>query len=93
MQLSLSTCFYETDIPYTYAEYLEHLTLTREFADKHAGYTMKLSNAHVFRNIQIKMLEGNCVMISKVKAPVIHFVIRHPKMINALENFIPPVVE
>ncbi len=93
MQLSLSTCFYETDIPYTYAEYLEHLTLTREFADKHAGYTMKLSNAHVFRNIQIQMLEGNCVMISKVKAPVIHFVIRHPKMVNALENFIPPVVE
>ena len=93
MQLSISACFSETDIPYTYEEYLEHLTLTREFADKHAGYTMKLSNAHVFRNIQIQMLEGNCVMISKVKAPVIHFVIRHPKMVNALENFIPPVVE
>ena len=42
---------------------------------------------------QIQILEGSYVLISKAKSPVIHFVIRHPKMVSALENFIPPVME
>lgn len=29
-------------------------------------------------------------MISKNKAPAIHFVIQHPKMPNAFENFVAP---
>ena len=93
MQLSLAGIFYDTDIPYTYEEYLEHVQLTRDYADIHKNYTMKLSNEHTFRNIQIQMLAGDYVMISKMKSPVIHFVIRHPKQVHALENFIPPVVE
>ena len=32
-------------------------------------------------------------MVSKGKAPAIHFVIRHPKLRSAIENFIPPVTE
>ena len=32
-------------------------------------------------------------MISKGKAPAIHFVIHHPKMREAIENFVPPMVE
>lgn len=93
MQLSLAGMFYDIDIPYTYEEYQKHLQLTAEYAVAHKNYTMKLSNEHAFRNIQIQMLDGDYVMISKMKSPVIHFVIRHPKLVHALENFIPPVVE
>ena len=93
MQLSLTGMFYDIDIPYTYEEYQKHLQLTAEYAVAHKNYTMKLSNEHAFRNIQIQMLDGDYVMISKMKSPVIHFVIRHPKLVHALENFIPPVVE
>ena len=32
-------------------------------------------------------------MVSKGKAPAIHFVIRHPKLRAAIEGFIPPVNE
>ena len=32
-------------------------------------------------------------MISKNKSPAIHFVIHHPKLRSAIENFIPPMVE
>lgn len=32
-------------------------------------------------------------MISKANSPSIHFVIHHPKLRNAIENFIPPIVE
>ena len=93
VNLPISGVFCETDITYTYDEYLTHLALTEEFKKNHPNYNISISDRHVFRNIQIHILEGNYVMISKVKTPVIHFVIRHPKMVNALENFIAPVVE
>ena len=32
-------------------------------------------------------------MVSKGRAPVIHFVIRHPKLVNAIENMIVPVTK
>ena len=32
-------------------------------------------------------------MISKDNSPAIHFVVYHPKLRNAIENFIPPIIE
>ncbi|MGN0156081.1 MAG: hypothetical protein ACI39N_02450, partial [Lachnospiraceae bacterium] len=91
MTLSLSGIFFEKDIFYTYEDYLEHCNLMRIYADNHPNYTVEFSEAHTFRNIQIIMREGNWVMVSKGKAPAIHFVIRHPKLCSAIEHFIPPV--
>lgn len=93
MKLFVAGAFCDTEIPYTYKDYQEHLNLTKNFAACHENYKLKESNEYVFRNIQVQILEGNYVLISKAKSPVIHFVIRHPKMVNALENFIPPVFE
>lgn len=92
VHVPLSGIFYEQDITYTYDEYLAHIRLTKDFAQNHPNYVLQDSAAQVFRNIQIQILEGKYVWISKVKTPVIHFVIRHPKMVKALENFIAPVV-
>ena len=39
------------------------------------------------------MHEGQWVMVSKNKAPAIHFVIRHSKMLRAFERLTLPVVE
>ena len=91
--LSLSGAFYEKELYYTYEEYMEHLEATKEFARKHPNYTLKADAIHAFRNIQIQIHEGKWVMVSKNKAPTIHFVIRHSKMLNAFENFIVPVME
>ena len=66
---------------------------TAAFAERHPHYTVKQSAAHTFRNLQILIREGQWVMVSKGKAPAIHFVIRHPKLRSAIENFIPPVTE
>lgn len=93
MSLSLLVLFYETDILYSYEEYLEHLVLTQRFEKEHPNYNVKMSGSYAFRNIQIIIHEGKWVMVSKNKAPAIHFVIRHPKMRNAIENFIVPVTE
>ena len=93
LSLDLSGAFCEKDVFYTYEEYLEHLKSTEQFAETHPNYTLKKTYSHAFRNLQIIMHEGKWAMISKGKAPSIHFVIYHPKLLNAIETFIPPVVE
>ena len=91
--LELSGMFCETDIPYNEEEYTAHLKETKAFAEQNSNYSVKQSSIHAFRNIQIFIHEGQWVMVSKGKAPTIHFVIRHPKLRSAIENFIPPVTE
>ena len=91
--LCLSDCFYEKKIYYTYDEYMKHLELTKKYSNENPNYKFKINVTHTFKNIQVLMCEKNWVMISKATAPSIHFVIHHPKLRDAIENFIPPVVE
>ncbi len=93
MALSISCVFYARDILYTYDEYAEHLEQTRRFADQNEGYSVIENGNPPFGHIQICILEKRWVMVSKDKAPTIHFVIRHPKLRNAIENMIVPYTE
>lgn len=93
MLLSLSDLFYERDVVYTYEEYLEHMELTKAFSREYENYTVKQNSRYPFRNIQIRINEGNWVTISKSKAPAIHFVIYNPQLRTALENMVVPVFE
>ena len=93
LSLFLADSFFETEIYYTYEDYLEHLKLTKEYSENNTNYKLTFNNHHIFKNIQILILEKHWVMISKNKSPSIHFVIHHPKLRNAIENFVPPVVE
>lgn len=93
MTLSLSEMFFEQELFYTYEEYLEHFEQTKRFAAAHSNYSVKQTSAQIFRNLQIHIHEGKWAMVSKSKSPAIHFVIQHPKLRNAIENFIPPVME
>ena len=91
--LEFSGVFCETDIPYSEEEYAAHLDEIRAFAEQNPSYSFKQASAHAFRNLRILIHEGQWAMVSKGKAPAIHFVIRHPKLRSAIENFIPPVTE
>ena len=91
--MELSGVFCETDIPYSEEEYAAHLDEIRAFAEQNPSYSFKQALAHAFRNLRILIHEGQWAMVSKGKAPAIHFVIRHPKLRSAIENFIPPVTE
>ena len=93
LSLFLADSFCETEIYYTYEEYLEHLKLTKEYEKNATNYKLSFNSHRTFNNIQILILEKHWVMISKNKSPSIHFTIHHPKLRNAIENFIPPVVE
>ena len=93
MTLSLSGMFYESDITYTYEDYIAHLKQSESYAKNHPNYILNQNSANTFRNLQVLIHEGSWAMISKNKSPAIHFVIHHPKLRKAIENFMPPVVE
>lgn len=93
MLLPLSEIFYEKDIVYTYAEYLEHMEQTITYSQNNSNYTVKQNSRYPFKNIQIRILEGKWVVISKNKTPAIHFVIHNPQLRNALENMVIPVCD
>lgn len=91
--LDLSGIFCETNLPYSEEEYMIHMSDTKAFARKNPNYILRISTTHAFHNLQILVHEGQWAIISKSKAPAIHFIIHHPKLRNAIENFIPPIVE
>lgn len=86
VSLSLSLMFFGRDFEYSYEEYTEHLELTKKFAKENHNYSAARLEQNAFRNIQIMIHENEYVMISKNKAPTIHFVIRHPILIEAIEK-------
>lgn len=79
--------FYTDELTYTFEEYREHLQITHEFEKLHDGYTLVRSPKAAFRNIQIRILLNNYVIITKNKHPMIQFVIRHRNLCDAIENF------
>ena len=91
--LSLNNLFIDKIINYTYKEYIEHLKLTNEYAKNNKNYNVLTEKDKTFKNITITILKNNHVIISKNSNPTIHFVIKHPKLVAAIENFNPLVKE
>lgn len=59
------------------------------YADK--NYTVRFTDHPVFANISVTAVGEQYVVLSKCADPVIHFVIRHPKLTAAIRAFRPPV--
>lgn len=93
MSVCLSGCFYPEPGIYSYEEMLEHFEETKAFANAQAHYRFETTTTSAFRNIQIEIVKDRYVRISKIKSPSIHFVIRHPKLVHALQHFTTPVIE
>ena len=89
--LLLSDIFYNKKITYTYDEYLSHLKETEDFSKKNSNYKLNILPSLTFKNITITIVNQKFVIISKDENPTIHFIIRHPKLVNAISNFKPPV--
>lgn len=91
--LLLNNLFIDKTINYTYKEYIEHLKSTNEYAKNNKNYNVLTEEDKTFKNITITILKNNHVIISKNSNPTIHFVIRHPKLVAAIESFNPLVKE
>ena len=91
--LSLNNLFIDKKINYTYKEYMEHLKQTNEYTTKVNNYEINYVDNKTFKNITITFIKNHYVIISKSSNPNIHFVIEHPKLIEAIENFNPLIKE
>ena len=91
--LLLNNLFIDKIINYTYKEYIEHLKLANGYAKNNKNYNILTEKDKTFKNITITILKNNHVIISKNSNPTIHFVIRHPKLVAAIESFNPLVKE
>ncbi len=93
MNLSVSGCFYDLPILYSYQQMQSHLKETLDYANKTNNYNLNINKISAFRNIQIEIMDDQYVIISKLKSPSIHFVIMYPVLVQALQNFTIPVME
>ena len=92
ISLSLSKLFYDKKIVYTYESYLKHIYEIKEYKKKYSNYDFKIK-PNTFKNINISIIDNKKVIISKENNPAIHFVIYHPKLVNAINKFKCQIIE
>lgn len=91
--LDLSEIFYKNEIVYTYESYINHISDLKGFEKQNKNYKYKINNSNIFKNINVHIIPSKEVIISKINSPTTHFVIYHPKLIHAIENFKVPIKE
>ena len=91
--LDLSKYYYNQKILYTYEDYLAHIELTKEYQKKHKNYIYKTNKKNIFNNINIYIIDHKQVIISKINPPITNFVMYHPMLITAIQNFVAPINE
>ena len=89
--LSLENIFCDLEIKYNYEEYLEHYNSTINYKNK--NYLVISNEYKTFNNINISILKDKYVHLTKSGDPIIHFIIRHKKLMDAIDNFDPLVKE
>ena len=89
--LSLENIFCDLEIKYNYEEYLEHYNSTINYNNK--NYLVINNEYKTFNNINISILKDKYVHLTKSGDPIIHFIIRHKKLMDAIDNFDPLVKE
>ena len=91
--LDLSKYYFDKEIKYNYNEYKEHIELTKNFKKDNKNYSFKTSDKNIFKNISVYIIENKQVIISKINKPITNFVIYHPQLITAIQNFKAPINE
>ena len=92
-RLPVSEIFPVCDIRYTEEEYRQHIKEAGEFAAENPNFSISVNAMPAFRNIDINIAPGRAVLVSKSNPPIIHFLILHPRLISAFEQFAPPIYE
>ena len=89
LRLALADLFPEEEICYTGQDYLEHLEDMAAYAADYPSVRITRDPHIAFRNMEILICFGKFVLVSKENLPTIHFMIHHPKLVRAFEQFIP----
>lgn len=63
------------------------------YSKNNQNYKVVIKNSTTFKNMDIIINSKKYVIVSKNNNPSIHFVIYHPRLCHAIENFIAPIKE
>lgn len=91
--IAIPELFWERALDYDRALFDAHLAQTRAFAAAHENLLLKENPYPTFRNISFTIINNRSVVVSKEKSPTIHFIIHHPKLVQAFRYFIPPITD
>ena len=89
--LPMSGIFMEKSIRIPYQIYHDMHRETVNFANHHKNLTIHITRNTAFRNVEMMLCNGKWALVSKNMAPAVHFVIRHPSLVSALERFTAPI--
>ena len=66
-----------------------------DFLEREAahGNLPVLLDMPAFQNISVRLCHDQWVIVTKERAPSVSFVIRHPKLMDAIERFVAPLVD
>lgn len=83
----------DESLSYSWETYLEHLSLSKEFAAGNAGLSVRQTDSSAFRNLSIYVRDQKAAIVARQKNPRIIFFITHPNMVRAISQFTAPVVD
>ena len=86
LRVSLSDSFCELPLTYSYPEYCLHLEALQN--KSHPNYRFLMREDVVFRNTRIMLKIGKWAVFSKNSTPMTHFIVCHPKMVQAVQSFV-----
>lgn len=89
--LSFPTVFRDLGIRYTPEGYRAHFEAAKELFMRYPKCRLEISDSIGLKNIDITVISGKQVIVSKAKSPMIHFVINHPRMVAAFDKFTVPI--
>lgn len=83
----LGEVFEDAKLFYNNEIYERHIKEMELFAEQHKNYSYGIQKEKGFKNMQIRICEGQYVIISKNHDPIINFAIENPQLRSAIENF------
>lgn len=91
VNLPLSGIFLEKTFRIPFQAYQEMHKETVSFAKHNQNLTIHVTRNAAFRNVEMMICNSKWAMVSKNMCPAVHFVIRHPRLVSALERFTAPI--
>ena len=85
-KLMIVDSFFEKTLYYNFDEYKEHQRLIMSFMQQYRNYTAEFKNVDMMKNINFLINRGHWASLSRAGVPNQFFVIRQPRVREALEN-------
>ena len=84
--LSLADLGADLAVEYDYEEYRHHLSVIRKVVEGHKNVELVFSSGHLLRYVNLYLIHGKAVILTKSRSPLSCIVIRHPSLLRAFEE-------